>query len=213
MDGICNYLKETLTPGLQWFILQEINGVLSAYINFNPPVKEGFFIIREVRIPTNMIFKSTIPLKITNLYYACTCVKRCSGSCKPPVFYEVINFFDRNGVKANVSYEQYYKKLTPILYFDHSLIGQEHKVAEHYQVLCWLVYDKKQLSFIDADYIDGIPIYEIEKIENLLIDLKASELSRLKFIIRSLEMPDPIKHIFEFARNLNIFPIQIKINL
>jgi len=205
-----NYLMSVVTPGEHWLTYQKIDNVVSVYVNVEPPLPDGYSIIEQIRVPTNLSFYNTISILIDKMYYACRCVEKCKNKCEPPRFLGNYDVYDRNYVLANISLDQYYN-LSPLVRFNHTYLSNLGSIKKDFNVLCWFRWDTTRIEIIDTDYIDGYPIYDFDQARRILV--AASDIPTLIFILPSLEISETMLSIINMSKDLPIKFKYAKINL
>jgi hypothetical protein len=156
-----------------------------------------------------MLFYNFIGINIDNLYYACPCKLQCSCNYLPPRFAGSYNIFDRNGVKSNVSVDDYYK-ISCLARFDHAENVKD--LGKKYGVLFWIIPGQNCIKILEDNYSLGIPIYDVLAAHRVL-DSFADSPVLIKFESKTLPLSAGINELVEYSRQINIQKIKIIISL
>ena len=209
MSSIYNYLLSVVEPGDYWLTYQQIDSIITVYVNVKPVQHDGYSIIEQIRVSTNMKFKFPINLIVNKMYYSCACQHKCK-LCIPPRFIGEYDIYDRNHILAGVTTSQYYQ-LSPLARFNHFYIDHLTDLKKDYNVICWVRWSARVIEIIDSDYVDGIPIYDIETVQKLLYP--AEDATELIISVPSLDISPTMLEIINIFKNLNIKNKHIKIQL
>lgn len=207
MNTIYKYLVSVIKPGDYWIIYQQVNNRVSVYINCEPKPSDGYSIIKQIRLPTNLKFDELIELKIDEMHYSCRCSDKCRKLCEPPRFIDDYSIYDRFGMISTVDIDTYYK-LSPLARYDHSNLYNLNMLKSKYDVLFWVKWKNNKIKFIDKDYVDGLPVYDFETAKKMLT--LCSDIPKVVFVSK-VEISDTIKQLIEIAKEVYIKNKIIKI--